>query len=98
MKLADNLSRHNISHVFKIWPEWTIYFGVTCLKRPYLTFWACWTRVSDRCPLGDLFCQFPDLPREMCGKRCFVSFQTCHWKCVVNVVLSISRLAQGNVW
>ena len=31
MKLADNLSRHKISRVFKIWPEWTVYFGVTCL-------------------------------------------------------------------
>ena len=31
MKLADNLNRHKISHVFKIWPEWTIYFGVSCL-------------------------------------------------------------------
>ena len=29
MKLVDNLSRHKISQVFKIWPEWTIYFGVT---------------------------------------------------------------------
>ena len=24
------------------------------LKRRYLTFWACWTQVSDRCPLGVL--------------------------------------------
>ena len=31
MKVAHNLSRHKISHVFKIWPEWTICFGVTCL-------------------------------------------------------------------
>ena len=31
MKLADNLSRHKISQVFKIWPEWTIYFGVISL-------------------------------------------------------------------
>ena len=28
MKIAYNLSRHKISHVFKIWLEWTIYFGV----------------------------------------------------------------------
>ena len=31
MKLADNLSRHKISQVLKIWPEWNIYFGGTCL-------------------------------------------------------------------
>ena len=31
MKLADNVSRHKVSQVFRIWPEWTIYFGVTCL-------------------------------------------------------------------
>ena len=46
----------------------------------------------------NVVCQFPDLHREMCGKRCFVNFQTCTGKCVVNVVLSISRLAMGNVW
>ena len=31
MKHADNLSMHKISQLFKIWPEWTVYFGVTCL-------------------------------------------------------------------
>ena len=31
IKLEDNLSRHKISQVFKIWTEWTIYIGVTCL-------------------------------------------------------------------
>ena len=25
------------------------------MKRLYLTFCACWSQVSDRCPLGDLF-------------------------------------------
>ena len=31
MKLADNLSQHKISHVFKIWPEWTIYLELPAL-------------------------------------------------------------------
>ena len=44
MTLADNLSRHKISHLFKIWPEWTIYFGVNCLD--------CWKNIFD--PLGML--------------------------------------------
>ena len=35
MKLADNMSRHKISQVFKNWPEWTTYNGVTCLD-----FWT----------------------------------------------------------
>ena len=59
MKLADNLSMHTISQVFRIWPKWTIYFGVTCLgcwkDHKLFTFRACWTQVSDRCPLGDLY-------------------------------------------
>ena len=31
MTVADILSRHIISRVFKIWAEWTAYIGVTCL-------------------------------------------------------------------
>ena len=31
MKLAENLSRHEMSQAFNIWSERTIYFGVTCI-------------------------------------------------------------------
>ena len=31
MKLADNLTRHKISQVFKIWPEWTIILELPAL-------------------------------------------------------------------
>ena len=34
MQITWALSRHEISHVFIIWPEWTIYFGVT--------YFDCW--------------------------------------------------------
>ena len=58
MKLADNLSRHKTLHVFKILPEWTIYYGVTCFDCCKDYIWPSghvglrWKIV---CPLGDLF-------------------------------------------
>ena len=80
MKLAATLSRHKISHVFKIWPEWTIYLGL--LKRPYLTFWGCWTQVSDRCPLGDVFHLLSDFQN-------FAAYFTTHL--VLEIVKKVTK-------
>ena len=46
MKHADNMSKHKISHVFKKLArvEYLLWSYLPwLLKRPYLTFWACWT-------------------------------------------------------
>ena len=47
MQLADNLSRQK-SHMFKIWPEWTI--PALIAKKTIFDLLACLTHVSDRCP------------------------------------------------
>ena len=59
MKLADNLSRYKISRVQNLVRVDYLLGGYLpgLLKRPYLT-WACWTQVTDRCPLGDLLDMF----------------------------------------
>ena len=57
MKLADNLSRHKISHVFKILPEWTIYFGVALIAEKTIFDLLCMLVSGERLlPFGRLVC------------------------------------------